>query len=49
MERAKRLLESPGMKISVVARQVGYINYHYFSGIFKRYTGLTPSEFRSMQ
>ncbi len=49
MEKAKNLLSCSNMKISEVARQVGYSDYHYFSGMFKRHAGLTPSEFRAMR
>lgn len=47
IEQAKSLLSSPGtIMIYSIADQVGYSSQHYFSRIFKEYTGLTPSEYR---
>ncbi|MGG4142621.1 response regulator [Paenibacillus algorifonticola] len=45
MEHAKTLLTKPGSRIYEVAASVGYKNAHYFSKIFKEYTGVTPSEY----
>jgi len=48
-ERIRRacdiLLRSPA-KIGEVAKQVGYEDVKYFSQLFKKYTGQTPSEYR---
>jgi YesN/AraC family two-component response regulator len=46
IEIAKELLESTDLSINRVADSVGYGNYSYFTKIFKRETGLTPSEYR---
>lgn len=46
MDRAKELLASGDMNISEVAYEVGYENPRYFSMVFKKHVGLTPSEFR---
>lgn len=48
IEEAKRLMLSPGgAKISEVAERVGFGgNVPYFSHVFKRHTGRTPSEFK---
>jgi len=35
-------------KISRVARETGYENEAYFSSMFRKQTGLTPSQFRRM-
>lgn len=43
---AKTLLESSNLKIYEVIQSVGYRRASHFNSIFKRYTGLTPSEFR---
>ena len=47
MLKAKHLLHSSSMPIYAIARQLGYDDQLYFSRIFKRYTGLSPSEFRN--
>lgn len=47
MESAKKLLLSTALKTYEVATQVGYKDPQYFSNSFKKYTGMTPSEFRS--
>jgi len=46
MEKAKELLPDPCYKIDCVARSVGYSDGNYFAKIFKKYTGLSPSEYR---
>jgi len=46
IERAKELLRNPEVRISDVASSVGIDNYPYFSTLFKKYTGLSPNEFR---
>ncbi|GAA3407963.1 response regulator [Paenibacillus hodogayensis] len=47
MEKAKSLLREPGSKIYLVAQQVGYTNKSHFCLIFKKYSGLTPSEYKN--
>ncbi|PLR67646.1 response regulator transcription factor [Bacillus sp. UMB0893] len=47
MERAKRLLENPYLKIYDVAYGVGYQNEKYFSKVFKKQVGCTPIEYRN--
>lgn len=44
MERAMGLLKKPNVKVSDVALQVGYSDYRYFSNLFKKYTGYSPSD-----
>jgi two-component system response regulator YesN len=44
--KAKQLLEQSSFKIQEIAEQVGYHNINSFNRMFKKYTGLTPSEFR---
>lgn len=46
MIKAKHLLHTSGAPIYYIARQLGYDDQLYFSRIFKRYTGLSPSDFR---
>lgn len=46
MQRAKELLEHSHMKINVIAGMVGYHNPRYFSQVFRKYEGCTPSQYR---
>lgn len=48
MERAKELLEKPGIQIQTVSTQVGYTDVKYFCKLFKKYTHLTPSDYVRM-
>ncbi len=47
LNKAKEMLRGTDEKSSQIARKVGYNDAHYFSYIFKKNTGLTPSEFRA--
>jgi AraC family transcriptional activator of pobA len=44
---SKRLLINPKKSINQVADELGFENYSYFTKLFKKQTGITPSEFRS--
>ncbi len=46
IEKAKKLLVRANEKISDISSLVGYVNPTYFSTIFKKHTGFTPSEYR---
>ncbi|WP_164775608.1 response regulator transcription factor [Paenibacillus glycanilyticus] len=46
MEKACELLRESDHKVSDIAELVGYENQRYFSQVFKKFTGQTPSEFR---
>ena len=46
IEKAKELLCGEGVRVSDVAAEVGLSNFSYFSTLFKKYTGMTPNEFR---
>jgi AraC-like DNA-binding protein len=46
MEEAKRLLRSGHAPINQVAAAVGYADVNYFSRVFRKQTGVTPTEFR---
>lgn len=45
MDLAKKLLLK-GYKVNEVSERVGYHTYRHFSEIFKRYTGMTPGQFK---
>ncbi|CAG7600376.1 Protein-glutamate methylesterase/protein-glutamine glutaminase [Paenibacillus solanacearum] len=47
MEHASKLLLGTGLSVGEVAEQSGYDDYFYFAKLFKKHTGLTPSEFRA--
>lgn len=46
MEKAKQLLCDPRYRITDVSSKVGYSDGNYFGKSFKKYTGLSPSEYR---
>ena len=46
MEKAKELLSDLRYKIADISAMVGYNDGNYFGKSFKKYTGLSPSEFR---
>lgn len=46
IERAKGFLRSTDYKTYKIAEMVGIRDAHYFSKLFKKYTGITPSEYR---
>ncbi|MBR2319185.1 MAG: helix-turn-helix domain-containing protein [Clostridia bacterium] len=43
---AKGYLESTNKSVAEIAEEVGYENALYFSRIFRKYTGLSPTEYR---
>ena len=47
LNKAKELLRTTEMKTSQIAHETGYNDAHYFSYIFKKNTGMTPSEFHA--
>lgn len=50
IEHAKSLMmKYPQMSISEIANFVGFNNAHYFSRVYKAYTGLSPSYDRAMK
>lgn len=49
MERAKDLLSRSDKPIAQICAAVGYQERRYFSKVFQKYTGMTPSEFRIQQ
>ncbi len=49
MEAAKELLSTTDFKIFEIAEMVGYENPHYFSTVFKKFTGIHPQNFRTLK
>ncbi|UUZ89348.1 helix-turn-helix transcriptional regulator [Paenibacillus sp. P25] len=47
IDSAKTLLRESDLKINEVAERVGY-QHTYFNRIFKKYEGITPSQYREM-
>ena len=47
IEKAKELLEKTDLKIYDIAEKVGYNNTRYFSELFQRTCGKTPSQYRA--
>ena len=48
MKKAKELLCCTSKRITQIADEVGYNDYHYFTGLFKKLNGITPCEFRKL-
>ena len=46
IERAKFLLEKTDYTVYMIAERCGFHDAHHFAKIFKKQTGLTPTEFR---
>ncbi len=49
IRRAKDLLEYGGIPVAEIAECVGYIDCFYFSRVFKKCTGLSPSAYRKLK
>ena len=48
VEKAKDLLKDSDRTVADIAARVGYIDDKYFSRVFKKYTSLTPGEYRQL-
>lgn len=48
IEKAKHLLAEDGFSISAVCFRTGFADHAYFSRVFHRITGLTPTDYRSL-
>ncbi|MEJ6949853.1 response regulator transcription factor [Natronospora cellulosivora (SeqCode)] len=46
IEMAKELLSKTNMQISTIAVHVGYNNFSHFAKMYKKLTGMSPSEYR---
>jgi two-component system response regulator YesN len=46
LQRARELLKTTSIRSSEIAYMVGYNDPHYFSYVFKKNVGMSPSEYR---
>jgi two-component system response regulator YesN len=46
LEKAIKLLQSTNLKVYEIAEEVGLPNYRYFSILFRKWTGHTPSDYK---
>ena len=49
IEKAKELLQDPGVRIQDVAEQTGYADLAHFSKSFKKHAGMTPGMYRNRE
>lgn len=47
VELAKHMLATTDLQVQTVAQHCGILDVHYFSRVFKKYTGQTPKEYRA--
>ena len=47
MEKAAELMKDPERKLEAISFLVGYDDYHYFSRVFRKKMGISPSEYRN--
>lgn len=48
IEHSKALLQNPSIKIYKVAEEVGYVDTSNFIKVFKKQTGISPNEYRTL-
>lgn len=46
LEHAKKMLKESHLKMCQIAEQSGFNDYHYFSKVFKKNSGVSPAEYR---
>ena len=46
IEKAIELMKSGSQNLEAISFEVGYDDYNYFSRVFKKKTGLRPTEYR---
>lgn len=49
IEQAKAKLLNSTYQIQEISEQLGYANAHYFTKVFKKNTGMTPSKYRKLK
>ena len=47
MEKAAELMKETDRTLESISFLVGYDDYHYFSRVFRKKMGISPSEYRS--
>ena len=47
MTNAMNLIDNTNYNMAQIAAAIGYDNSMYFSRIFKKHTGLTPTEYKN--
>lgn len=47
IEKSKQLLRNTNLKVYEICDKIGYNDSHYFTKLFKKYTGLNPTEYRN--
>jgi two-component system response regulator YesN len=48
IEKAKELLKTTHAKVQAIAKDVGYWEVGYFYKQFKKYVGISPTEYRGL-
>ncbi|UZQ86925.1 helix-turn-helix transcriptional regulator [Thermoclostridium stercorarium] len=48
IEKAKNMLKNSNLNLEKIALSVGYNNIQSFKRYFKKYEGITPSEYRKI-
>ena len=48
LDRAKQLLRLPELTVMYIAIECGFANHSHFAKYFRRYTGVSPTQFRKM-
>jgi len=49
LARAEELLQRQDIPVKEIAQAVGFSDANYFSRIFRKYKGVTPTEFKTGQ
>ncbi len=49
IENAKHLLKTTRLQVQTVAQHCGFPDVQYFAKVFKKYTGVTPREYRELK
>lgn len=49
IKRACELMEDPALKLTDICDAIGFDDPHYFSKVFKKNVGITPTEYRNLK